>query len=231
MPQGAVVKKKKGRAPAHQNTFAFSHNPKSKKTAEILSAPIERCCRRCYDKLEWRKRYRKYKPRTVPGKCNLCEKRNVSAAYHTICRACTKESAKAQELLAEFNSDNTSEPYTRVCAICVKEPALPDEESDIEGVVDPSTTGGRMKLRHVRSLERQRERQALPRHPAPPMEEEGLRSSAYEASEEPDETDTDDDPFLMAVGGADQLLTGEAYQRKLLQEQERLAQIQLSGSS
>ncbi|KAL3808755.1 hypothetical protein ACHAXA_010948 [Cyclostephanos tholiformis] len=83
-------KKKKGRPPAHQNTFAFRHNPKSKKTERILSSPNVGVCDRCRDKIEWRKKYRKYKPLTQPAKCNLCSMRNVLAAYHTICGNCAR---------------------------------------------------------------------------------------------------------------------------------------------
>jgi len=81
-------KKKKGRAPKHQNSFAFRHNPKSKKTDKILNSPNVGVCRRCYDKIEWRKKYRKYKPRTQLGKCNLCCMKKIKAAYHTICTDC-----------------------------------------------------------------------------------------------------------------------------------------------
>mmetsp|Transcript_47588 Transcript_47588/g.101119 ORF Transcript_47588/g.101119 Transcript_47588/m.101119 type:complete len:297 (+) Transcript_47588:108-998(+) len=88
MPPPGGSKKKKGRAPKHQNSFAFRHNPKSKKTEKILSSPIVGVCRRCQDKIEWRKKYRKYKPRSQPGKCNLCFQKNVLAAYHTICTKC-----------------------------------------------------------------------------------------------------------------------------------------------
>ncbi len=35
------------RAPAHQNTFAFRHNPNSKKTKIILSLPNEGLCSKC----------------------------------------------------------------------------------------------------------------------------------------------------------------------------------------
>jgi len=85
--------KKKGRAPSHQNTFAFQHNPKSKLTAKILASPNVGVCRRCRDKIEWRKKYRKYKPLTKPGRCNLCMERNVViAAYHTICSTCAGSS-------------------------------------------------------------------------------------------------------------------------------------------
>ena len=92
MPQSAGApggkKKKKGRAPAHQNKYAFRHNPKSKKTDKILASPNVGVCRRCHEKIEWRKQYRKYKPLTQPGKCNLCQRRNIKAAYHTICGDC-----------------------------------------------------------------------------------------------------------------------------------------------
>jgi len=58
-PNNNTKKKKKGRAPKHQNTYAFQHNPKSKKTDKILASPNVGVCKRCYDKIEWRKKYRK----------------------------------------------------------------------------------------------------------------------------------------------------------------------------
>src|SRR5210317_1710634 len=109
MPQQPAAKtakkKKKGHAPAHQNKFAYQHNPKSKTTAKILASPNVHVCRRCHDKIEWRKQYRKYKPLTQPGTCNGCQKRNVKAAYHTICESCTQNSVKAKELLAAHGQE------------------------------------------------------------------------------------------------------------------------------
>lgn len=57
---------KKG-APKYQNTFAFKHNPKSKKTERILALPIYGLCEKCRKQIEWRKKYRKYKPLTQPA--------------------------------------------------------------------------------------------------------------------------------------------------------------------
>ena len=65
MPRGRPAKKG---PPAHQNKFAFKHNPGSKLTKKILAAPIVGLCRRCSEIVEWRKKYRKYKPLTAPGK-------------------------------------------------------------------------------------------------------------------------------------------------------------------
>ena len=96
--------KTRRKGPAHQNTFAFKHNPNSKLTAKILSLPNEHVCRRCHEKIEWRKQYRKYKPRTQPGKCTCCQMKRVTAAYHTICEPCTRQSSKAKKLLEEWNT-------------------------------------------------------------------------------------------------------------------------------
>jgi hypothetical protein len=45
-------------APAHNNKFAFKHNPKSKKTAKIAKIPNHGVCLRCEEQIEWRKKYR-----------------------------------------------------------------------------------------------------------------------------------------------------------------------------
>ncbi|CAM9957043.1 unnamed protein product, partial [Ectocarpus fasciculatus] len=79
------------RKPKHQNTFAFRHNPKSQKTAKILASVNAGLCASCHDKVEWRKRYRKYRPLRQPATCNDCHKKTITAAYHKICAACARE--------------------------------------------------------------------------------------------------------------------------------------------
>jgi hypothetical protein len=278
MPQGnsgnpLQKKKKKGHAPAHQNTFAFRHNPKSKKTATILESPIDGVCRRCHDKLEWRKRYRKYKPLTKqPSKCNLCSQRNVRAAYHTICTSCAQSSSKALQVLEEWNQQQQQQqqtdpqsappveqdgeeeevgslqqhgaPATRICAVCVQEPAMSEENDHCRGdqcwdtgqCEDPDARP--LKLRELKTLERQRERAAIQSRSQrqPQQDEHEVDHSNNDDQHEhlvsqamtegliiDDGFDSDDanDPFLQAVGGADKLLTGEAYQQKLLWELEQ----------
>jgi len=284
-----VKKKKKGRAPAHQNTFAFKHNPKSKKTAAILEAPIEGVCRRCHDKLEWRKRYRKYKPLSQPSKCNLCEKRNVLAAYHTICVSCAQSSPKAVQFLHEWKvkrqqkqqdasalneekqkvddesnlaSASTVSPdnhfvATRVCAICVTEPALFSENDQNEDDGNAQPLDRPLRLRERKALERERERERAAasnkrkdnnrnddNNNEDEDEEDDDKHDDHKEqvdnendniiddqvnklaiyNEDDDDDDETQDPFLQAVGGADKLLTGEAYQQKLLLEQQQQQQ-------
>lgn len=113
-------------------------------------------CRRCHDKIEWRKQYRKYKTLSQPSTCNLCKRRNVAAAYHTICTGCALSETAFRKMIA-FNEaesgvaigkvsisktdDQEGETKTdivfckpqrehtkgfRVCGICCKAKALPD---------------------------------------------------------------------------------------------------------
>lgn len=271
---------KQSRRPAHQNTFAYRHNPNSKKTQQILASPNVHVCRRCHDKIEWRKQYRKYKPRTQPGKCTSCQRKNVTAAYHTICETCTRTSPKARSLLEEWNlqkstkgDDKVEEPgeentaaeqspaneeptsvdpqdedsstqddatpsrvaYRRVCAICVKEPALPGEsEEDEDDVLDEKLKNldRPLKLRERKRLERLAEKKSTKRRPnrSSPQEgddgdneeqeEDDIAPETREQEDDDDDDEEDDvnDPLVQAVGGADQLLTGEAYQAKLLKQ-------------
>ena len=89
--------KKKGkvgsysRKPKHQNSFAFKHNPGSKKTAAIREIVHGGLCKRCNEKVEWKKKYRKYKPLKKPSKCNGCGQLEVRKAYHTLCEGCATE--------------------------------------------------------------------------------------------------------------------------------------------
>ena len=112
---------KKGKKPAHQNAFAFKHNKNSRLTKVIAAEPLDLLCRRCFEKLSWRKQYRKYKLRTVPGKCNVCQEKNIGKAYRSVCDNCAKERA--------------------LCAKCAKEPfqenpeqtqVLEEEEKQIQ---------------------------------------------------------------------------------------------------
>lgn len=103
---------KKGKKPAHHNAFAFKHNKNSKLTKKIAEEPLDVLCKRCIAKLKWRRKYRKFKLRTVPGRCNLCHEKGCYKGYRTVCDPC----ALARGL----------------CAKCVKEPIC----VDIDGVAE-----------------------------------------------------------------------------------------------
>ena len=139
----------------------------------------------------------------------------------------------------------------RACAMCVKEPALPDPEDERED--DLADGVGRIRLRERKAMERQlakeaKEAKAKRRaasntndHVADEQDQDDDNSNRGNDSEDISENDDDDeedddqcnDPFLLAVGGADKLLTGQAYQQKLLeklQQQQQQQQIEEESS-
>jgi hypothetical protein len=236
-------KKKKGHAPAHQNKFAFYHNPKSKKTAQIMESKISNVCLKCREKLEWRKKYRKYKPLTQPSICNICHNRNITAAYHTICYSCSRQSEKARSILhanqrgtaatgtekdLEPNAETSWDqiiPDSAICAICVQEPAMLDheDEKDLELMQDslPNKTRA-LSLRQKKSLLRKQQLQRKSNRTTKTDEKEDTDSkSEDEGHMDNDDNNTDDeDPLSQAVGGLDKLLVGDAYREQLLRKME-----------
>src|SRR5690348_2001483 len=76
------------KAQKHQNTYAFKHNKNSLLTRKIKESPLDHLCKRCLEKLEWRIKFRKYKPLTTTGRCNKCQEKNIYKAYRTICDNC-----------------------------------------------------------------------------------------------------------------------------------------------
>lgn len=91
-------KPKKG-PPAHANSYAFHHNKSSKLTKHIGSLPIRHLCPACVAVIEWRKKYRKYKPLTVVKRCTGCGEKKVKDAYHVICGDCVRKVGKCGKCL------------------------------------------------------------------------------------------------------------------------------------
>ena len=74
-----------------------------------MHKPVGGTCTRCTEIIAWRKQYRKYKPRTVPGKCSGCGQKNIKAAYHVLCPDCAdarEVCAKCMEPLHGFAADD-----------------------------------------------------------------------------------------------------------------------------
>jgi hypothetical protein len=78
------------RAQAHQNTTAYKPEKYTQLPAAAVRDPLDHLCGRCQAKLKWRRQFRKYKPRTVPGHCNSCAEKKVSKAYRKVCDDCAR---------------------------------------------------------------------------------------------------------------------------------------------
>lgn len=72
----------------HQNTFGFKHNKNSRLTRKIQETPLDYLCEKCLLVLEWKIKFRKYKPLTTPSKCKKCDGKNVYKAHREVCDKC-----------------------------------------------------------------------------------------------------------------------------------------------
>jgi len=97
----------RSRPQKHQNQFPFKNSlhDTSHKTKVINSLQIANVCERCKQIIEWKIKYKKYKPLKAPGKCNKCDQKAIKHAYHTMCGPCARKSnvcpkcGKAAELV------------------------------------------------------------------------------------------------------------------------------------
>lgn len=74
----------------HKNSVAFKNDlhDTSNRTKQINSLEHYGVCIRCKDIIEWKVKYKKYKPLTKPKKCVKCLNPKVLTAYYIVCQGC-----------------------------------------------------------------------------------------------------------------------------------------------
>ncbi|KAL3282235.1 hypothetical protein HHI36_005427 [Cryptolaemus montrouzieri] len=74
----------------HKNQTAFKNtlHDTSNRTKIINNLEVADVCSRCKEIIEWKIKYKKYKPLTQQKKCVSCEQRNIKQAYHVMCIGC-----------------------------------------------------------------------------------------------------------------------------------------------
>ena len=91
-----VMSSRKGdarkRGQRHQNSTAYNPNRYGETRQSKLAAatPLAGLCARCKEKIEWKRKYDKYKPLTAPKKCVTCQEKKVKQAYYRLCRECAE---------------------------------------------------------------------------------------------------------------------------------------------
>ncbi|XP_057319013.1 uncharacterized protein C9orf85 homolog [Microplitis mediator] len=83
----------RNRPQKHQNRHAFKNNlhDTSHTTKAINKIQVVNVCEKCKKVIEWKIKYKKYKPLKAPGKCCKCEQRCVKHAYHIMCGPCASK--------------------------------------------------------------------------------------------------------------------------------------------
>ncbi|XP_078702169.1 uncharacterized protein LOC144928070 [Branchiostoma floridae x Branchiostoma belcheri] len=76
----------------HKNTKAFKNNmhDQSQKTKKLNAMVVGGLCGHCKSVIDWKIKYKKYKPLSQPKKCVKCEQKTVKQAYTIMCMPCAR---------------------------------------------------------------------------------------------------------------------------------------------
>ncbi|XP_033749164.1 uncharacterized protein C9orf85 homolog [Pecten maximus] len=80
----------KKRPQKYQNKTAFKNDlhDRTPKMEQIKKVQVTGACQHCKDVIEWKIKYRKFKPLTTPKKCTKCLQKAVKQSYFIICVPC-----------------------------------------------------------------------------------------------------------------------------------------------
>jgi len=80
----------KKKPPKYANKTAFKNDlhDTNKRTKVIRELEVTGCCDKCRKVIEWKIKYKKYKPLTVPKRCVKCQQKTVLNAYNIVCTPC-----------------------------------------------------------------------------------------------------------------------------------------------
>ncbi|XP_059472402.1 uncharacterized protein C9orf85 homolog [Neocloeon triangulifer] len=100
------------RAQKYKNTSVFKNDKydKTPKNLQINRLQVVNVCEHCKGVIEWKIKYKKYKPLTAPAKCPKCLEKTVKHSYHTYCIPCAREA--------------------KMCPKCGKKTAIEEVEED-----------------------------------------------------------------------------------------------------
>lgn len=84
------MSKRKG-PPRHQNQkeFTLLYAPQLQELKD--KTPRDHLCPHCFDKIEWKLKFGKYKKLTQPARCTVCDMKTVVKAYRQICDKCSDD--------------------------------------------------------------------------------------------------------------------------------------------
>lgn len=123
--------------PKHRNVRAFKNNlhDTSKKIKVLNTLTFDNVCPKCKAILEWKVKYKKYKPLKAAKTCVKCSEKTVKEAYHTLCGKCSQAAQLCPKCgkgidqpSMEVNSPSVTEKFNEL--VLEKSKANTQESSD-----------------------------------------------------------------------------------------------------
>lgn len=161
------------RAQKHKNRHVFKNDlhDKTPMQKRLNSLHISEVCQHCKGVIEWKIKYKKYKPLSQPKTCTKCQQKKIKKAYHVLCRDCALEA--------------------RVCAKCLKSA----EEVEIEPPKPTPEEEQKLKTEMERLIKSfpERKRRAFLRYMDKGKKTEGEEEEDLEAQGEGDGKEVGED--------------------------------------
>lgn len=88
MKKARGVKTGTKKSQAYKNTKAYSIRYHDDKKKLQDTAVLDRVCTRCYEQLQWKLQYGKYKPLKQAKKCQSCKNKTILKPYRVLCNKC-----------------------------------------------------------------------------------------------------------------------------------------------
>jgi hypothetical protein len=80
---------RKGQKYQNREEYTLKYQPLLAKLKE--DTPKDNLCTRCYEQIDWKLKFGKYKTSTVPRRCQLCDEKKVVKSYRHICDQCVRD--------------------------------------------------------------------------------------------------------------------------------------------
>ncbi|EDV46480.1 uncharacterized protein C9orf85 homolog [Drosophila erecta] len=100
------------RAQKHKNRHVFKNDlhDKTPQQLRLNAMHVSTVCQRCKEQIEWKIKYKKYKPLTQAKICAHCKERAVKKAYHVVCRDCAIKANACAKCLKSATEVAIEEP-------------------------------------------------------------------------------------------------------------------------
>lgn len=86
-----MKKSKKGKRPKYQNKTTYKVQFKQHLIDLQEQTPRDHLCKRCFDIIDWKLKYGKFKKLKVPGRCQKCNNKCVLKSYRHNCDPCSEK--------------------------------------------------------------------------------------------------------------------------------------------
>ncbi|XP_016962729.1 uncharacterized protein C9orf85 homolog [Drosophila biarmipes] len=100
------------RAQKYTNRHVFKNDlhDKTPQQLRLNAMHVSTVCQRCKEQIEWKIKYKKYKPLTQAKTCAHCKERTVKKAYHVVCRDCAVKANACAKCLKSATEVAIEEP-------------------------------------------------------------------------------------------------------------------------